>query len=171
MIVYLSPHFTLGELCHSDRAVALGIDNAAPPAQVTNLARLATTLLEPVREQFGPWSVSSAYRSPALNGATPGASTTSAHPDGRAADGVPLARHTPADLVRVVDWVRHSTLPFDQVIYEAIPGRDYVSRWVHLGISATGHAPRWQALMTFDGKVYAPFDARRIDPVTGLRAA
>lgn len=155
----LSPHFALADLTRSTRAVAKGIPNEPGERETANLRRLCLTLGEPVRAQFGALCVSSGYRSPFLNGQTPGASATSAHPDGRAMDVTPVGAHSPADLVAMVEWVRASALPWDQCIYECIPQRDRVSRWVHLGIAMDGHAPRRQALMTFDGKAYAAFDA------------
>lgn len=165
--VNLSPHFTLAELTRSNRALVMKLDNTPGPAALANLKRLCVELGEPVRAQFGPLYVSSGYRSPALNGQTPGASATSAHPDGRAMDVTPAREHTPADLIAIVQWVAASDLPFDQVIYECVPQRDRVARWVHLGIAAEGRAPRRQALMTFDGRAYAPFDVSRLGPDGG----
>ena len=164
----LSPHFTLAELCRSERAAALKLDNTPPAGAVANLRRLCLEVLEPVRDQFGAYRVTSGYRSPTLNGQTPGSSKTSAHPDGRAADGQPDSVRVPADLIDVVRWVVASKLPFDQVIYESVKDRyDAVHRWVHLGIAALGAAPRRQALMTFDAKKYLPFDVKKIDLTSG----
>lgn len=163
----LSPNFTLAELTRSQRALVMKLDNTPPPHAVANLERLCVELAEPVRAQFGPLYVSSGYRSLALNGQTPGASTTSAHPDGRAMDATPAREHTPGDLIAMVQWVAESDLPFDQVIYECVPQRDRVARWVHLGIAKPGHTPRRQPLMTFDGRAYAAFDASRLGPDGG----
>lgn len=78
--VRLTAHFTRAEL---------GYD-AAPVAYRPNLERLAH-LLERVREALGvPLRVTSAYRSVQANASLPGASSTSQHLTGQAADVVPV---------------------------------------------------------------------------------
>ncbi|QDG69437.1 D-Ala-D-Ala carboxypeptidase family metallohydrolase [Janthinobacterium tructae] len=127
----LSPHFSLAELVSSQVATRKGIDNAPAPAIVANLTRLAA-LLEQVRALVGaPITISSGYRSPALNKAVGGASS-SAHVLGLAAD-IGTAKLTPKALALVI---RQSDIAFDQLIYEGT--------WVHIGLS-TG-APRRQVL-------------------------
>jgi zinc D-Ala-D-Ala carboxypeptidase len=129
--VNLSPHFSLAELVASQVATRKGIDNAPAAAIVANLTRLAA-LLEQVRALVGaPITISSGYRSPALNKAVGGAAN-SAHVLGLAAD-IRTSKLAPRALALLI---RQSDIAFDQLIYEGT--------WVHIGLS-TG-APRRQVL-------------------------
>lgn len=77
----LSEHFDLKEL------IPEGFTEADVPHPVlANLTVLASTILEPVRERFGPVQIHSGWRPAAKNDATAGASATSDHMSGRAAD-------------------------------------------------------------------------------------
>ena len=127
----LSPHFSLAELVASQVATRKGIDNTPAPAIVANLSRLAA-LLEQVRALVGaPITISSGYRSQALNRAVSGAAS-SAHVLGLAAD-ISTAKLAPKTLALLI---RQSDIAFDQLIYEGT--------WVHIGLSVG--APRRQVL-------------------------
>ena len=127
----LSPHFSLAELVASQVATRKGIDNTPAPAIVANLTRLAA-LLEQVRALVGtPITISSGYRSPALNRAVGGAAS-SAHVLGLAAD-IGTNKLAPKALALLI---RQSDIAFDQLIYEGT--------WVHIALSAG--APRRQVL-------------------------
>ena len=127
----LTEHFSLAELVASQVATRKGIDNKPGPAIVTNLTRLAA-LLEQVRVLVGvPITVSSGYRSPALNKAGGGAAS-SAHVLGLAAD-ISTAKLAPKALALLI---RQSAIVFDQLIYEGT--------WVHIALSVG--APRRQVL-------------------------
>ncbi len=127
----LSKNFSLTELVASQVATRKGIDNTPAPAIVANLTRLAV-LLEQMRALVGaPISISSGYRSPALNKAVGGAAN-SAHVLGLAAD-VSTAKLTSKALAMLI---RQSDIAFDQLIYEG--------SWVHIALSAG--APRRQVL-------------------------
>ena len=127
----LTEHFSLAELVASQVATRKGIDNKPGPAIVTNLTRLAA-LLEQVRVLVGvPITVSSGYRSPALNKAVGGAAS-SAHVLGLAAD-ISTAKLAPKALALLI---RQSAIVFDQLIYEGT--------WVHIALSVG--APRRQVL-------------------------
>ncbi|WP_208280577.1 D-Ala-D-Ala carboxypeptidase family metallohydrolase [Massilia oculi] len=129
--MHLTPHFTLQELTASQTAARRGIDNRPNIQETRNLTRLAETL-EQVRALVGrPVIVSSGYRSPALNKAI-GGSTTSAHMRGLAAD-FACNGLTPVELAR---RIAESDIVFDQLIYEGT--------WVHLGLSAA--QPRREVL-------------------------
>lgn len=87
---HLSPHFTLGELLHSDtaeRRPEWQIAQNNPDATVlSNLAYLVATALEPIRTTFGyPIHITSGYRCQAVNEAV-GSTSTSQHLLGQAAD-------------------------------------------------------------------------------------
>ena len=127
----LSKNFSLTELVASQVATRKGIDNTPAPAIVANLTRLAV-LLEQMRALVGaPISISSGYRSPALNKAVGGAAN-SAHVLGLAAD-ISTTKLTSKALAMLI---RQSDIAFDQLIYEGT--------WVHIALSAS--APRRQVL-------------------------
>ena len=59
----LSPHFTLKELCKSQTASRFNLDNLPTDEHIENLKYLCETILEPVREKYGPFTPTSGYRS------------------------------------------------------------------------------------------------------------
>lgn len=82
----LSKNFTLEELTASATARLRGIDNNPTAAEIQNLSLLCLRILQPIRDKFGsPISITSGFRSPALNKAVRGAKT-SQHLTGMAAD-------------------------------------------------------------------------------------
>lgn len=121
--IQLSPHFFLSELTDSDRATRDGIDNSPNPLAQQNLFKLAG-LLEEVRTLVGGKviSVSSGYRSKALNVAIGGA-LNSDHMTGEAADFVCRSFGTP---LQVADAISKSKIRFGQLIYEG--------GWVHISL-------------------------------------
>lgn len=148
----LSPHLSLEEAYRSDIAARAGIDNRPSNGALIQLELLAQTVFEPLRAEFGPLIVTSGYRSPALNALVPGSSTTSAHVFGCALDLKPTAPGI--KLSSVILWLRGSSVPFDQAIYE-------YAAWVHVGIKKPRHTtPRRQCLMKFAGAGYQAFDPR-----------
>ena len=118
----LSKHFKLSEFTNSAAAKKKGIVNE-PLQDVFEFAQeFCEEILEPIRERFGRVTITSGYRSVALNTLVHGV-PDSAHQwtaERIAADFV-----TPdADLTKVFDWIRlKSKLPFDQVIRENGLGR------------------------------------------------
>ena len=78
--------FTIAELCRSNTADRLGINNRCRQEHVTALTALVDNVLDPLREWYGkPITVNSGYRCPELNVAVKG-SKTSQHMKGEAAD-------------------------------------------------------------------------------------
>jgi len=144
----LSPHFTLAELCASNVANALGIDNIAKdPKEIDALKHLAVTVLEPIRARFGPFSPTSGYRSKAVNEHPKvQGSKTSAHLKGEAAD-VSIRGVLPITLAK---WCVANLKDFDQIIWEPT--------WVHIGIRKQGNRRQvLRATVGSDGKMkYAP---------------
>lgn len=137
-------YFTIQELCHSDTANSLGIDNSPSPVIVQHLSELISSLLEPLREAWGtPILVSSGYRSLRLNKALKHASTTSAHLIGYAADLVPKNGKIEEFKRFVPRWLRENELPFDQCILET-DGKG--KQWLHLGLYNQRHQQRKQVL-------------------------
>jgi hypothetical protein len=146
----LSPHFTLAELTRTSS----GLVNVPTDAEVKALGALCTTLLEPVRAKFGPVSIHSGYRGPAVNAAI-GGSKTSQHMRGEAAD-----FHCPgATLETVMRWiVTESNLHYGQAILEGHTAGE--PTWIHLSLGTPWRlgSACMQAL-TFDGKSYQPYKA------------
>lgn len=82
----LSPHFSLAELINSETASRLSLDNTPNYIARANLAYLCAHVLEPAREELhAPITVTSGYRSPAVNRAVHGVKN-SYHLTGSAAD-------------------------------------------------------------------------------------
>lgn len=122
----LTPHFTLAELTRSSVAQARGLSNEPPPELLPRLI-LTAEMLERIRATLGtPVSVTSGYRSPQVNIAVGGA-TSSDHTQGHAADIVAPAFGTPYDVARTLAPLV-STLGIGQIILEGIKGK----RWVHV---------------------------------------
>lgn len=122
----LSPHFTLGELTRSSTAERLGLDNTPTPEALRALQTTAE-MLERIRTMLGrPIIVTSAYRSPAVNRAVGGA-TSSDHMAGQAADIVVPAFGTP-HLVASALAPLVSVLGIGQLILEGVKGK----QWVHV---------------------------------------
>lgn len=126
----LSRFFTLEELTFSNTAKQFNISNQPSPEHEEQLRRLATAVLDPLREAAGgPIKVTSGYRSPQLN-AHPkiNGSKTSQHSLGQAADLQP----TTLSVLDLFKMVVRLGLPYDQVIFEA---RNATSKWVHVSHS------------------------------------
>lgn len=122
-----APNFTYEELLHSDTAVREGIQNIPDDPDVwDNMEYLAQTILQPVRDKFGPIRVTSGYRSSALNKAIPGSSKTSHHRSGAAADIEPVSADV--SLRDIFSFIAEN-LPYTELIAENLPGG-----WIHVAI-------------------------------------
>ena len=138
--MHLSEHFLLEELTHSEVAVRRGLNNEPHAGERANLARLATTLLEPARMLWmAPVHVNSGYRSPTINRLV-GGSEESQHMAGLAADVVPVG----LDLEGAFHMLRQSSLDYDQIILEC-------GSWIHMSIPAFGADARREALTASGG--------------------
>lgn len=125
----LSPHFTLAELTHSNKAVELGIDNTPSEAVIERLKIVCCRILEPVRDHYGiPFKPNSGYRCPALNKALNG-SKTSQHMAGQAVD-FEVPGIVNYDLAL---WIS-TNLVYDQLILENYTQGVPNSGWVHCSI-------------------------------------
>jgi zinc D-Ala-D-Ala carboxypeptidase len=127
------PNFSLAELTRSERAIREGIPNVPTSLHEQALSGVAWAILQPLRDHFGvPIKVTSGYRSPKLNAATPGSSVTSQHSKGEAVDIVGTNGVSNADLFHRI----RLALPFDQLILE-FPDDKGEPQWVHVSYSAT----------------------------------
>ncbi|MFN7929878.1 MAG: D-Ala-D-Ala carboxypeptidase family metallohydrolase [Blastocatellia bacterium] len=144
----LGKYFTLEEFTISQTAIRRGIDNTPTPEVFANLEALTLNLLDPLRERLGhPIVVSSGYRSPALNQAVGGASRngkpTSQHCFGEAADITCPA----IGQKQLFDYLRHSELPFDQLI-------DEFGQWVHVSFGIKDRREVLRARRIGDDVIY-----------------
>ena len=129
----LSPHFTLGELCKTKT----GIENVPNEAQVENLKRLCRWL-EQLRRRWNnlygegddPIIINSGFRSPAVNKAVGGVSTSN-HLTGCAADirciGMEQALRYAAILLDISDLNRED---YDELLIEQ--KRNVI--WIHFAV-------------------------------------
>mgnify|MGYP006404025749 FL=1 len=121
----LSNNFSLSEFTYSNKAKKLGIDNTPSKEAIDNLQELVTFVLQPLRDRFGPITISSGYRSPELNKAI-GGSTTSDHCLGCAADFEVQSQ----DNRVMAQWIANN-LDFKQLILEFYHAGDMHSGWIH----------------------------------------
>ena len=136
----LSPHFTVGEMLRSGKAVGMGIKNvpevnpvpgeASRAEVIENLRELCNKVLEPLRRRVGRVIVVGGYRCEAVNRAVHGAEH-SQHLRGEAVDihvtGLEMCRKYAAIL---------SQTDFDQMILE--PPESMIKRWIHVSYKRNG---------------------------------
>lgn len=142
----LSPHFTLGELARCDdwarwSGAQLSGLLTRPNGRIATVEQrleiLAQTILEPIRVHVGkPVRINSGYRSPAKNASIPGASKTSQHCFGEAAD-ICVPGMSDAELRDLWAWIGWtSKLRVGQAIFEdARPGSEG-GAWIHVSLGA-----------------------------------
>ena len=156
----LSRNFTLQELIKSDTAVRLGVDNNPNANQIEKLKLLCENILQPVRDHFGPVTVTSGFRSPDLC-LKIGSSITSQHTKAEACDFECPGK----DNAEVADWI-HKNLETDQLILEFYTPGEPNSGWIHA--SYIPYQPRRQFLHAYreDKKVkYKPIIGKAVDLV------
>lgn len=138
----LTEHFSFNELTACPRHPELQDKNRLEAAAFEDKLREVCGLLEPLRAQFGPITVTSGYRCPALNTAVGGV-PDSQHAKAEAADIVPQR----ADLDEVFTWARENLPQFGQLIRE--PG------WIHISLGQPYRpADKCREVLIFDGKTY-----------------
>jgi hypothetical protein len=121
----IGAHFTGAELTTTSQPIA----NEPSDAEWAALGRLVALILDPLREALGrPVRVTSGFRSPAVNRAVGGAST-SQHLRGEAAD-IKVDGLTTTEVARTIHRLR---LPVDQCIVERGDGG-----WVHVSTRLDG---------------------------------
>lgn len=115
-------YFTIEELCRSDKARQMGINNTPTDDIIDSLSNLVENVLDPAREKIGkPITVNSGYRCLELNKSVGGA-PTSQHTKGEAAD---ITTGNREENKRLFEIIRDH-LPFDQLINE------YDYSWIHV---------------------------------------
>jgi hypothetical protein len=124
----LSDNLSLKEVTKSNTAIKNGIDNNPTEEHLKALKTIANEVFQPIRDYFDvPISISSGYRSRALNIAIKG-SATSQHCKGEALDldADVFGRVTNAEIYNYIK----DNLDFDQLIWEF--GTDDEPNWVHV---------------------------------------
>jgi hypothetical protein len=124
----LSANFSLAELTKTN---VRQFDNTPSMQVIDNLQLLVDNVLQPIRNKFGPVTVTSGYRSPEVNKAI-GGSATSDHCFGFAAD-FEVAGVDNKELAR---WVADN-LKFKQLILEFYTKGVPDSGWVHVSYDKT----------------------------------
>ena len=127
---FLTPHFTLQELCASQTAKEHGIDNTPPEEAVGNLRALCENCLEPLREALGlPVVITSGFRTKALNAKLAHSSSTSQHMRGQAADFY-VGHGSHEELIKAFrEILTNPKIDFDQLIlYPSFIHVSYVSK-------------------------------------------
>ena len=123
----LSANFSLHEMCKSETAMRMGLENSPDEEATENLRLLCENVLQPVRDHYGKGvKVNSAYRSPESNAAV-GGSKTSDHCKGMAAD-IEIPGVANADLAQ---WIMDN-LEYTQLILEFYTPGIPDSGWVHV---------------------------------------
>ena len=128
----LSENFTMAEFIKSDTAAKLSIDNTPQGEHLEAAKHLFENVVQKVRDHFGTTVLNSGYRSPKLNEAVRG-SSTSQHCLGQAAD-IECPGTPNADLA---NWIVDN-LDFDQVILEFYTPGQPSSGWVHVSYKTDG---------------------------------
>jgi len=149
----LTKNVSLKELTKSESATRFGISNEPTEEALSNLQKLATHILQPVRDHFGkPLIITSGYRSPELC-LKIGSTTTSQHTKGQAAD-FEIGGIANKDLS---DWI-HQNLDYDQLILEFWKPEDVNSGWVHCSYKGEGqNRKQYLRAFTENGKTkYEP---------------
>ena len=126
----LSKNFSLDEMIKSQTAERKGIPNTPDDVQVHAMAMLCENILQPIRDEFGSFIVSSGFRSPELCLAI-GSTINSQHAKGQAAD----FEVAGVDNYELARWIE-ANLPFDQLILECYTGGN--SGWVHCSYVENG---------------------------------
>lgn len=123
------------EFIHSDTANRLEIFNLPLEVERENIIHLVLTILQPARDNWpnNIMDINSGYRSPELNVAI-GGSTTSQHCKGEAAD-VELRG---VDNKELATWIKDNC-EFDQLILEYYDDGVTNSGWVHVSKKKEGN--------------------------------
>lgn len=153
----VSTHITLAEATKSDTATRKGIDNIPTEEHFANMQHVANTIFEPLRDFFGkPIAVTSFYRSPKLNKAIGGAST-SQHCNGEAMD-IDGDVFGGVSNKSIFAWIKNNC-KFDQLILEFV-GADGTGGWVHVSLKRNVENRNQILVASKDAKgktIYTPY--------------
>lgn len=135
-------NFELYEFIESEKAKKNKIDNTPTFEVVDNLNELIGTILQPLRDAWGSGiTISSGFRCEALNAVISGASSTSMHQLGYAADMVPKNGNFEGFVKFTKDFLQKNKVAFDQLIVESNRAG---ARWLHIGLKNNAGQQRRQ---------------------------
>jgi len=156
----ISDHFTIKEFTNSETAKREGIMEQFNPSPdiVHNLTLLAQRVAEPIRNWFGSFSPTVAYRCKRANIAVGGAKN-SQHLTGQAFDET-FIKDGKNVSEKVFFWLLKSNVPFTKLIWEK--GDNDQPRWLHIGYEEG--KPR-EVYYTFDGKNYPSYHGSVLEKV------
>lgn len=146
--IKLSENFSLSEFV----VTATGIENIPGPMEVENIRALVQNILQPLRNAVArryqttdvAVIITSGYRSPLVNSAI-GGSSTSQHKTAEASDFHVKVNGRILTNQEVIDVIKMERLPYDQLIDEQLKGK----KWVHVSYSKNGG--RRQLMTARDG--------------------
>lgn len=147
----VAPNFRVYELTRSETALRQRIDNAFHSDEALRAAaHLARTVLQPIRDEFGPFSPNSVFRGQALERALKNRPSswisTSQHTEGRACD-VEIPGLPTLDLAR---WAAGRLAAFDQIICECYdPRQGPNSGWVHISVIPPGRGTNRRETLSY----------------------
>ena len=125
------------------------LDNRPTQSILDALLLLDKNILIPITTLFGTIGITSAYRSPSVNSAI-GGSSTSQHLRGEAVDFTSVGNGS--SLATVFKWIAEN-LAFGQLIWEK--GNDTNPQWIHVSFSSNRNT---QELLRYDGSSYKDCD-------------
>jgi len=123
MTIKLSKNFMLSEFLYSSTALRKNIDNDMPREYLPRIQYLVDTIIQPVRDEFGPIKINSGYRSVELCEAI-GSNKYSNHAYGLAADIEPYSKRIP--LYKVLEFI------YKNCEYKELIGEYFPTGWVHV---------------------------------------
>lgn len=134
----MNNYFELGEFLKSETAIKNRIQNYPDKFEyIEHIIELRDTILNPLRESWkSPLRITSGFRCKKLNDIIKGASKTSVHQIGYAADIVPSNGKIDEFINFCKEWFKDKD--FDQVIIE----KNGSSRWIHIGLKANDGSQR-----------------------------
>lgn len=138
----LSRNFTLNEFLKTSSK----LPNDPTQSEIANIADLATSIMQPIRDMFGEQIITSGFRSELVN-KDKGGEPTSQHRYGEACDFIPKEY----SIDKVYHWiVRESSLLYGQCILENKNGK----RWIHISLPTSRHK---QEALVYDGHKYSKY--------------
>jgi len=163
----ISKYVSLGEVVHSNTAVARGIDNTPTDEQKVLIKALCVNVFDKLREHTGaPIKINSVFRGPKLNKEI-GGSKTSQHCVGL--DPAKNSYGAAIDIddyywkkdkntfnnTEMGDWIRLN-LDYCQLIYER-PVNGYPG-WIHVSYRPDGNNRKQNLIYLGKGKGYIPYE-------------
>lgn len=141
----LSSNFSLEEFIVSNTATKYKINNEPNEEVITNIKRLVTDVLQPIREYYGhPIIVTSGYRCKELNKKVNG-SATSQHMNGSAADIVAYDGNNKKLFETIEYLMRIGRIKVRQLIWEY--GTRQNPNWVHVSINDNKHQDKTNQIL------------------------